>query len=462
VTITAFDTENAESVGLSAVTSVTTPAGPAQDAQPLAGAVATSSAELADLLDEETITALVASARAQAAAGGLRLLGEDGLLASITKRVIEAALEEEMAEHLEPGNPTGSGADGGSNERNGRRRKTVLTEVGPVAVAVPRDRNGSFAPAVVAKHARRTSGIDELVISLAGKGLTTGEIAAHLAEVYDITTSKETVSTITDRVLDGMNEWRTRPLDPVYPVVMIDAIHVKIRDGQVANRPIYAAIAVTCDGIRDVLGLWVGDGGEGAKYWGQVCTELKNRGLADICILICDGLSGLPEAVNQVWPRTVVQTCIIHLLRASFRYAARNEVPAIARDLRPVYTAPTEAAALDRFAEFAATWEAKYPAIVKLWERSWAEMVPFLAFDREIRSVICSTNAIESLNARYRRAARASGHFPNEQAALKRLYLATLALDPTGKGRVRWSNRWKAALGAFDVTFDGRVSAGRR
>lgn len=420
---------------------------------------ARSSAQLADLLDDAMVAMLAERAREQAAEGGLRLLGDGGLLQAITKRVIEAALEGELADHL-AADPAVGGA--GRNERNGSRRKKLMTEVGPVEVAVPRDRDASFAPTVVAKRRRRTSGIDDLVISLTAKGLTTGEIVAHLAEVYDIATSKETISNITDRVLDGMSEWRTRPLDGVYPVVMIDAIHVKIRDGQVANRPVYVALAVTVDGLREVLGLWVGDGGEGAKFWGQVCQELKNRGVADVLMLVCDGLTGLPEAVNHVWPRTVVQTCIIHLLRASYRYASKAHYAAIARDLRPVYTAPSEAAALDRFAEFAAAWETRYPAIVKLWERSWPEMVPFLAFDREIRSVICSTNAIESLNARYRKAANASGHFPNEQAALKRLYLATLSLDPTGKGKVRWSNRWKPALNAFDITFDGRLSAARR
>jgi transposase-like protein len=219
---------------------------------------------------------------------------------------------------------------------------------------------------------------------------------------------------------------------------------------------------VTCDGLREILGLWVGDGGEGAKFWGQVCTEMKNRGLADICILLCDGLNGLPDQVNAVWPRTVVQTCIIHLIRNCLRYASRADWPQVAKALRPIYTAVNEADALERLAEFDEAWGAKYPMITKRFEQSWAEFAPFLAFDREIRSVICSTNAIESINARYRRAANASGHFPNEQAALKRIYLATLALDPTGKGKVRWANRWKKALNAFDLTFDGRVSAGRR
>lgn len=448
MTITPVDRDEAKAVDTDGVSVIE------RDAEQVAAQAAVSE-QLAELLDEDTVALLAEQARVQAEAGGLRLLGDGGLLQAITKRVIEAALAEELAEHLD-------GAPAGTNERNGGRVKKLMTEVGTVPVRVPRDRAASFRPKVVARHSRRSSGIDDLVISLTARGMTSGDIVAHLKEVFDIDTTKETVSTITDKVLDGMNEWRNRPLESVYPVVMIDAIHVKVRDGQVANRAIYVALAVTADGYRDILGLWCGDGGEGAKYWAQVLTEIRNRGVADMCMLICDGLTGLPEAVNSVYPTTIVQTCIIHLIRASLRYASRADWPILAKALKPIYTAPTEDAALTRFVEFSDTWGSKYPAIVRLWERAWSEFVPFLAFDREIRTVICSTNAIESINARYRRAVSACGHFPNEQAALKRLYLATLALDPTGKGRVRWSNRWKAALGAFDITFDGRVSAAAR
>jgi transposase-like protein len=248
----------------------------------------------------------------------------------------------------------------------------------------------------------------------------------------------------------------------VYPVVFIDAIHVKIRDGQVANRPIYVALAVTCEGHRDILGLWAGQGGEGAKYWLHVLTELKNRGVADVLMVVCDGLAGLPEAINTVWPATVVQTCIVHLLRNSFRYAGRQHWDAIAKALKPVYTAPTESAAVERFAEFSQAWGGRYPAIVRLWDNAWAEFVPFLGFDPEIRRVICSTNAIESVNARIRRAVKARGHFPTEQAALKCVYMAVMSLDPTGTGRKRWTMRWKPALNAFEVAFDGRLAAGRK
>lgn len=410
---------------------------------------------LADVVDDELVARLAGQARAR----GVSLVGEGGLLQQLTKRVLEAALEGEMDSHLGSGKHERAGRVSG-NARNGRRAKTVLTEAGPVELEVPRDRDGSFAPQIVRKRQRRLSGVDDLVVSLTAKGLTTGEVSAHLAEVYGANVSKETISTITDRVLDSMGEWQSRPLDRVYPVVFIDAIQVKIRDGQVANRPIYVALAVSVDGHRDILGLWAGEhgDGEGAKFWLRVLTDIRNRGTTDVCIVVCDGLKGLPDAVSTVWPKTVVQTCIVHLLRNSFKYASRKDWTAIAAALKPVYTAPSEQAALDRFAEFAAAWEHKYPAIARLWTNAWAEMVPFLAFHTEIRSIICTTNAIESLNARFRRAVNARGHFPNEQAAMKVLYLTVISLDPTGRGRQRWSNRWKSALNAFEITFDGRLS----
>jgi transposase-like protein len=408
-------------------------------------------------LDDDTIGKLVDRARAE----GVSLTGPGGLLGELTKRVLESALEGEMEDHLGYARHDAAGR-GSGNSRNGSRAKTVITEAGPVEVEVPRDRDSSFEPQIVPKRQRRLSGIDDLVISLSAKGLTHGEIAAHLGEVYGAEVSKQTITTITDRVLEDMAAWQNRPLDAVYPVLFIDAIHVKIRDGQVANRPIYVALAVTVDGERDILGLWAGDGGEGAKYWLQVLTELRNRGVGDVLIVCCDGLKGLPDAIAQVWPQAVTQTCIVHLLRASFRYASRKDWSAIARDLRPVYQAPTEQAALDRFADFAKTWEARYPAIVRLWTNAWAEFVPFLNFDPEIRTIICTTNAIESLNARFRQAVKARGHFPTEQAALKCLYLVIRSLDPTGAGRRRWTNRWKKALNAFDICFDGRLSAARR
>lgn len=394
---------------------------------------------------------------AQAKEQGVELLGPGGLLNQLTKNVLETALEAEMTEHVgyEKHDPAGRGT---GNSRNGTRSKTVLTEIGPVEIEVPRDTNSSFDPQIVKKRQRRLTGIDEIVLSLTAKGLTTGEVAAHFADIYGASVSKDTISRITDKVIGEMADWCNRPLERVYPVVFIDAVHVKIRDGQVANRPIYVVIGVTCGGERDILGLWAGDGGEGAKFWLQVLTELKNRGVADVCIAVCDGLKGLPDAINTVWERTVVQTCVIHLLRNTFRYASRKYWDQMSKDLRPVYTAPTEAAAKQRFGEFAAKWGGQYPAIIRLWDNAWTEFVPFLDYDVEIRRVICSTNAIESLNARYRRAIRARGHFPSEQAALKCLYLVTRSLDPTGRGRARWAIRWKPALNAFAITFEGRIT----
>lgn len=404
--------------------------------------------------------ALVGELVARAKADGIQMAGEGGLLAQLTKMVVEGALEGELTDHL--GRESGERAEEGrsGNYRNGHRAKTVTTEVGPVQIEVPRDRNGSFEPQLVKKRQRRLTGVDEMVLSLSAKGLTHGEISAHLEEVYGAQVSKQTISTITDSVSEAMTEWQNRPLDRVYPVVFIDCVHVKIRDGQVANRPVYMALAVTSEGTRDILGLWVGEGGEGAKYWQQVLTELKNRGVRDVLMLVCDGLKELPTAVNNVWPQTVVQTCIVHLLRNSFRYAGRQDWEKMARDLKPVYTAPTEAAATERFGEFQETWGTKYPAVIRLWENAWAEFVPFLSFDAEIRKIICTTNAIESVNARIRKAVRARGHFPNDQAALKCVYLAVMSLDPKGTGTRAWTRRWKPALNAFDIAFDGRLTTG--
>jgi len=412
-----------------------------------------------DVMEVQLMSQLAERAKAE----GLSLAGEGGLLQRLTKIAIQAALEGEMDAHLGYAKHDPAGRDGG-NSRNGTRAKTLLTEVGPVEVEVPRDRDGSFTPVLVKKRQRRVGGVDEIVLSLSARGLTHGEICAHLGEVYGASVSKETISRITERMLDAMGEWQSRPLDPVYPVIFIDAIHVKIRDGNVANRPIYVALAVNCDGERDILGLWAGEhgDGEGAKYWLRVLTEIKNRGVNDVCMIICDGLKGLPESIAATWPAAITQTCVVHLLRNTFKYASKKDWGAIAKDLKPVYTAPNEAAALDRFAEFAGTWEARYPAIIKLWESAWAEFVPFLGFDIEIRKLVCTTNAIESLNARLRRAVRARGHFPTEQAAIKCLYMTVMSLDPTGRGRRRWTNRWKGALNAFEITFDGRLSAGRK
>ena len=411
-----------------------------------------SEASSVSMIDQELAQQLVDRAKVE----GVKLTGPGGLLGDLTKRVLEAGLEGEMDGHLGYAKHTVEGRDGG-NSRNGTRTKTVITDVGPVDIDVPRDRDGTSDPTIVRKHQRRLGGVDDMVLSLSAKGLTTGEISAHLAEVYGASVSKDTISAITDRVLGEIVEWQSRPLDAVYPVMFIDAIFVKIRDGQVANRPIYVAIGVTVDGERDILGLWAGQGGEGAKYWLTVLTEIKNRGVTDVCIVCCDGLKGLPDSISATWPLAIVQTCVLHLIRHTFRLAGRHDWDKIGKALRPVYTAPTEAAARERFTEFTTVWGAKYPGIIRLWESAWAEFVPFLAFELEVRRVIFSTNAIESLNARFRRAVRARGHFPNEQAAIKCLYLALRSLDPTGRGRQRWAVRWKPALNAFALMFEGRI-----
>jgi putative transposase len=390
---------------------------------------------------------------------GLSLTGPAGLLKQLTKTVIETALSEEMTEHLgyEKYDPAGAGA---GNIRNGTRAKTVLTEAsGHVEVDVPRDRAGTFEPQIVRKRQRRLNGVDEVVLSLYAKGLTTGEISAHFAEIYGASVSKETISRITDKVLEEMQDWSVRPLDSTYAAVFIDAIVVKVRDGQVANRPFYAAIGVSLEGERDILGLWAGTGGEGAKFWMAVLTDLRNRGIKDTFFVVCDGLKGLPEVVSNVWPQAIVQTCIIHLIRNTFRLTSRRFWDELKRDLKPIYTAINATAARAAFDELAEKWGPRYPAVVRLWDNAWAEFIPFLDYDVEIRKVICSTNAIESLNARYRRAIKARGHFPNEQAALKCLYLVTRSLDPTGTGRARWTMRWKPALNAFAITFADRFPA---
>ena len=405
--------------------------------------------------EEKLAEELVARAREQ----GLSLTGPDGLLKQLTKTVLETALGQEMTEHLGH-EKNGLVAGGTGNVRNGTRGKTVLTEAsGQVAIEVPRDRDGSFEPQIVKKRQRRLTGVDEIVLSLYAKGLTTGEICAHFAEIYGASVSKETISRITDKVLEEMAAWQARPLDAVYAAVFIDAIVVKIRDGQVANRPVYAAIGVSLDGEKDILGLWAGTGGEGAKFWMSVLTDIKNRGTQDVFFLVCDGLKGLPEVVGNVWPLTTVQTCIIHLIRNTFRLASRRDHDALKRDIRPVYTAVSADAARAAMDQVAETWGSRYPAVIRLWENAWQEFIPFLDYDLEIRKVLCSTNAIESLNARYRRAIKARGHFPSEQAAIKCLYLVTRSLDPTGTGRTKWAVRWKPALNAFAVTFGDRFPA---
>src|SRR3954463_5814736 len=406
--------------------------------------------------EQAAAAAMVAEAKAR----GLALTGPDGLLKLFTKNVLETALNEEMTEHLGHEKNQAEAGRESTNVRNGARSKTVVSDAaGEGLIEVPRDREGTFEPQIVKKRQRRLTEVDEIVLSLYAKGLTTGEISAHFAEIYGASVSKETISRITDKVLEEMTDWAHRPLDAIYAAVFIDAVVVKVRDGQVANRPFYAAIGVTLDGDRDVLGLWAGSGGEGAKFWMSVLTDLRNRGVRDVFFVVCDGLKGLPEVVSNVWPAAIVQTCIIHLIRNTFRLASRRDWDALKRAVKPIYTAVNATAARASFDALAGTWGTRYPAVVRLWDNAWEEFIPFLDYDLEIRRVICSTNAIESLNARYRRAVKARGHFPTEQSAMKCLYLVTRSLDPKGTGQTRWAVRWKPALNAFAITFADRMPA---
>ena len=397
---------------------------------------------------------LVARARAE----GVELTGDEGLLTAMIRQVLQTGLEVELTDHLgyEPHDPAGRGS---GNSRNGTSPKTVTTDVGEVELAVPRDRNGTFEPQTVPKHQRRLDGLTGNVISLYAKGMTTGDIQAHLFEIYGTEISRETISKITDAIVEDMAAWQRRPLERLYPVLLIDAIVIKVRDSQVANRPVYVVIGVNMDGERDVLGLWLGpSGGEGAKQWMTMLTELRNRGVADALIVCCAGLKGLPDAIRATWPEATVQTCVVHLVRNSLRYASKKHWGQITRELREIYTAPTVAAAEVRFGEFAETWRETYPAMISSWENNWAEFVPFLEFPIELRKIVYTTNAIESLNARFRRAVRHRGHFPNEQAALKVLYLVANQKRPNRTNLIGKTNGWKHILNALTIHYGDRIT----
>jgi putative transposase len=406
------------------------------------------------LVDDDLADQLLGKAQAE----GAELLGPDGLLSQLTRAVLERALAEEMTGHLgyDKHDPAGRGS---GNSRNGTTPKTLLTDVGAVGLAVPRDRNGSFEPQIVRKGQTRLEGFNERIIALYARGMTVRDIRAHLREMYDVDVSPDLISRVTDGVLEELAEWQSRPLDRVYPVVFIDALMVKIRDGVVTNRPVYLAIGIDCDGHKQVLGLWVGPTtGESAKFWMSVLSEVRSRGVADVCIVCCDGLTGLPDAISVVWPQAVVQLCVVHLIRASLRYASRKYWAPLSRDLRPVYTAADEAAAAAALEAFAGQWEHKYPAIVRLWRAHWAEFTPFLAFPPEVRRVIYTTNLIESMNARLRKVTRNRGQFPSEQAALKVLFLAVRNLEEfRGRNVGIRSSGWKQALQAFTIYFEGRI-----
>ena len=408
----------------------------------------------APLVDEQLADELLARAQEQ----GAQLLGPDGLLSQVTKVVLERALGEELTAHLgyEKHDPAGRGS---GNSRNGSTPKRLLTEIGGIDLAVPRDRAGSFEPQIVRKGQTRLDGFNDRIIALYARGMTTRDIRAHLREMYDVEVSPDLISRVTDAVVEELAEWQARPLDRVYPVVFIDALMVKIRDGVVANRPVYLAIGIDCDGAKQVLGMWVGPAtGESSKFWLTVLSELKSRGVADVCIVCCDGLTGLPDAINVVWPQATVQLCVVHLIRASLRYASKKDWGPLTKDLRLIYTAADEMAAEAALEAFEQHWGQRYPAIVRLWRSHWAEFTPFLAFPPEVRRVVYTTNLIESMNARLRKVTRNRGQFPSEQAALKVLYLAVRNLDEFRSPSVGTrSSGWKKALQAFTIYFEGRI-----
>jgi transposase-like protein len=354
----------------------------------------------------------------------------------------------------------GAPPGGAGNARNGAYDKTVRTEIGEVELRVPRDRQGTFEPVTVPKYQRRLDGLARTVISLYAKGLTTGDIQQHLLELYGTEISRETISKITDQIVDEMVAWQSRPLDPLYAVLVIDCLVIKVRGSQVANRPVYVAIGVNLEGEREVLGLWLGPvGGEGAKQWATMLTELRNRGLRDALIVCCDGLKGLPDSIRTTWPEATVQTCVVHMVRNSLRYASRKHWARITSAMREIYTAPTVQAAETRFADFAAEWQERYPAMVEAWRAVWNEFVPFLEFPLELRKVVYTTNAIESLNARFRRAVRHRGHFPTEQAALKVLYLVATQKRKNRSNMSGKTNGWKNILNTLTVHYGERIAA---
>jgi putative transposase len=382
------------------------------------------------------------------------ILGRDGLLKGLTKRLVERALEGEMTTHLGYEKHAPEGRNSG-NSRNGATPKSVLTGEGELDIEVPRDRNGEFDPQLVKKGQRRLPGFDDKVIALYARGLTTREIQSHLVDIYGVEVSPTLISNVTDAVLEDVRAWQSRPLDPVYPIVYLDAIHLKLRSsGAVQNQAVYVALGVNLEGQKDLLGLWIGET-EGAKFWLNVLTELKNRGVRDILIACVDGLKGFPDAIENLFPQTQVQLCIVHMVRNSLRYVSWKERKAIARDLRAIYAAPTAEAAEQALEAFAARWDKRFPSISKSWRENWQRVIPFFAYPPEIRKVIYTTNAIESINASLRKVTRKRGAFPNPDSVRKVLYLAIQ------KAAARWSRPikdWAAALNHFSIVFEGRVA----
>ena len=382
------------------------------------------------------------------------LLGPDGLLHQLKGALMERMLEAEMTAHLgyEPNEAKGRGT---GNSRNGHSTKTVQTQSGPVQVRVPRDRNGSFEPQAVPKHRRRLDGFDDKVLALYARGMSTRDIQGHLRELYGTEVSPDLISRVTDAVVEEVKAWQTRPLDTVYPIVYLDALFVSIRDGgTVTKKAVYVALGMTLDGSREVLGLWI-EASEGARFWLNVLTELKNRGVEDIFFVCCDGLTGLPQAIEAAFPKAVVQTCIVHMIRASLRYVAHGDRKAVVAAMRPIYAAETEQAARSALEAFEERWSAKYPSVAKLWRARWSEVVPFLAYPKEVRRILYTTNVIESLNFQLRKVLKPKGAFPSDEAVTKILYLALQ------HAKVRWKPPiyWKQAMAHFGIMFGDRFPA---
>ena len=408
------------------------------------------------LVSDEQARRLLERAREE----GVEVTGPAGLLGQMMKSVLEAALEEELTDHLgyEHGDPAGRGS---GNSRNGTTGKTVLTESGPVELDTPRDRAGSFEPLIVRKGQRRLDGIDKIVLGLYAKGMSTRDITDHLLEIYGVEVSPDLISKITDAVHAEVADWQMRPLDAVYPVVFLDALVCKVRDGgSVKNKAAHLAVGVDVEGRKEVLGIWI-ETTEGAKFWLRVLNELKSRGVQDVLIAVCDGLTGLPDAINAVWPATKVQTCIVHLIRASLRWVNYRDRRRVAAQLRLIYGAPTEAAARDALDALEdSDLGREYPGIVRRWRDCWELVIPFFDFSPEVRKVIYTTNMIESINSELRRSTRNRGHFPSDEALIKVLYLRCKELGRTrrGRGHVGKSGYvWKTALHQFDIMFPGRL-----
>ncbi len=398
---------------------------------------------LAGLLPEEALQDVIKGLAPE------EITGPGGLLTQLAGRVIETALGAELTEHL--GHPPG-GVPQGPNVRNGAGRKTVQTDLGAVEVKTPRDRDGTFDPRLVGKRQTRLAGLDDKILGLYAGGMTVRDISAHLAELYGVDVGRDTISRVTDAVLEDIAAWRSRPLDVVYPIVSFDAMWVKVReDRSVRSRACYLAVGVTCDGDREILGIWWQDT-EGAKFWLAVLNDLRRRGVDDVLIACVDGLKGFPEAIEATFPQAWVQTCIVHLIRTSLRYVGYRDRKKVASALRPIYSAPNADAALVELERFQDEWGERYPPTVQAWRQSWQHVVPFLALPDELRKAVYTTNTIEGLHRQIRKAIKTRGHFPDEQAATKLIYLAVIKAD------AKWQrNRaWTAARAALKIHFGNR------